>query len=241
MKLIDHSCASIEEDLALDELMLARAESGDRGETLRFWSREEYSVVLGRAGRTAVDCDTGACERDGVRILRRISGGGTVLQGPGCLNYSAVLSYSRDKDMRDINGSYRGILGRVAEAFAGRGLGVEFFPVCDLALDGKKISGNAQARKKDHFLHHGTFLVDLDIEKVSLYLKHPGAEPAYRKGRRHKDFLANIPLSRDDIMELVMEVFEPSGTIPGLASGELEELGRLAREKYSLKDWNFAF
>jgi len=76
----------------------------------------------------------------------------------------------------------------------------------DIAVDNKKISGNAQARKKKYFLHHGTFLYDFDIGKIPYYLKYPPKEPNYRKNRSHSDFLTNIPLTPEQLKECIRDV-----------------------------------
>ena len=181
------------------------------------------------------------CTRDYVKILRRISGGGTVLQGPGCVNYSAVLSYKSDNGYSSIRSSYRNILGKISEAMQARGINVAFYPISDLALDGRKVSGNAQARKRKYFLHHGTFLYDFDLEKIPSYLKHPAKEPEYREGRPHKNFLTNIPISREDLAGLVREAFSCREDILEMGNDDLKTLNRLIADKYSSDHWNYAF
>ena len=177
MLLVEFQTDIPEEQLAMDELLLQKAEAGRLGETLRFWETKEYFVVAGRAGRLKEDCFLDRCRSDKIKTLRRVSGGGTVLQGPGCVNYSAVLSYKSDNGYSSIRSSYRNILGKISEAMQARGINVAFYPISDLALDGRKVSGNAQARKRKYFLHHGTFLYDFDLEKIPSYLKHPAKEP----------------------------------------------------------------
>lgn len=242
MKIVRYHSNDPAELIAMDELLLNRAEAGKIGETLRFWSPEEYFIVVGRAGRTSEDCFLDRCRRDGIKIIRRISGGGTVLQGPGCFNYSAVLSYDRDRSYSGVRSSYSKILGEIRDALKGKRFNAEFFPLSDIALDTRKISGNAQARKRKFFLHHGTFLHDFDVKKVSLYLRHPGIEPEYRQNRAHRDFLANIPISAVELEETLKEVFfvsRPRVWEPG--QKDLGDLKDLVRQKFSQDEWNFAF
>src|SRR5215813_9500173 len=87
VRLITTSPDSAAENLALDEILLAQRE-----ETLRFWECSRPVVVLGRSGRARGQIRMEACEADGVDVLRRCSGGGAVVLGPGCLNYSFVFS-----------------------------------------------------------------------------------------------------------------------------------------------------
>ena len=96
MQLVDYPTKTPEENIALDELLLQKAESGEIGEVARFWESEEDFVVLGRAGKVNEECFLKKCHNEGVKIIRRASGGGTVLQGKVSLNYTLILSYSRD-------------------------------------------------------------------------------------------------------------------------------------------------
>lgn len=241
MKIIDGLSLSQEENLAIDELFLNNAENGRIGETLRFWDSDKYFVVMGRSGRTREECALSNCREDGVKVLRRISGGGTVLQGKGCLNFSAVLSYSRNDAYKNIASCYAGIMGDLREGFRERGLEAEFLPISDLALKGRKFSGNAQARKRRYFLHHGTILYDMDMGKIERYLKHPPKEPDYRAGRAHVDFLGNIPLSVEDIKGVIKSVLAVSGDEWTPGEKDIEGLTELIDRKYSLDSWNLGF
>ncbi|MFH1798434.1 MAG: lipoate--protein ligase family protein [Candidatus Omnitrophota bacterium] len=204
MQFVDYYFNLPEETIAFDEELLKSAESGQMGETLRFWESKEYFVVIGRAGKASEDCFLDRCREDGIKIIRRVSGGGTVLQGPGCLNYSLILSYDRDERFRNIRASYEIILIMIMASLTGR---VSFHPISDLAFNGKKFSGNAQARKKKYFLHHGTILYDFNLDMIPRYLKHPIKEPEYRNGRTHKDFLTNIPINPEEFKEAVKREF----------------------------------
>ena len=110
MQFLDETLPTLAENLALDEALLLEAESGRGGEVLRLWEWPQPAVVLGSGCRLAEDADEAACLTGGVPILRRSSGGGTVLLGTGCLCYSLVLSYDRSPALRDIRSSYIHIL-----------------------------------------------------------------------------------------------------------------------------------
>src|SRR3989338_4411682 len=87
----DKSFDTPAENLTCDETLLKLCDSGTADETLRFWESSTYFVVLGRADNEETEVNTDACTKDSIQILRRSSGGGTVLQGPGCLNYSLIM------------------------------------------------------------------------------------------------------------------------------------------------------
>ncbi|HNX91679.1 MAG TPA: lipoate--protein ligase family protein [Candidatus Omnitrophota bacterium] len=239
MKIITADILSPEELIAADEYILTKAESGDMGETLRFWGSKKYFVVLGRSGKAGEECFLERCKSDGIPVIRRISGGGTVLQGPGCLNYSLILS-NKNINSREIRSSFEAVLGKIIGALKDKGIDAEFFPVSDLAVSGKKFSGNAQARKKDFFLQHGTFLLDFDINKATLYLKHPPKEPIYRKGREHGAFMDNIGLSENEIKEMILSIWPVDGEYK-LFSHDLSSIKELVLIKYSQDAWNLVF
>jgi len=77
-------------------------ENGKGDEALRFWNPRHF-VVVGYANRIANEVNVAACEKRGVPILRRCSGGGTVLQGPGCLNYTLILHAGDTGPLRNIS------------------------------------------------------------------------------------------------------------------------------------------
>src|SRR5262249_52453085 len=88
-------------NLALDEPLLLGADAGG-GEVLRLWERPRPAVVRGAGSALREDADEEACAADGVPLLRRASGGGTVLLGSGCLLFSLVLSYERDPRLAEV-------------------------------------------------------------------------------------------------------------------------------------------
>ena len=231
----DHTLPDAALNLALDEALLLHAEESDVFECLRFWEWPAHAVVLGAGGSVAIDVERDHCGRDHVPILRRSSGGGTVLLGRGCLLFSLVLNHRRAAEIRDVNASYRWILGRVCEALADDG-NVSLSGISDLAIDAVKFSGNAQQRKSRAILHHGTILYDFDLPAVSHYLRPPERMPAYRAGRPHEEFVRNLPVERGEIMAKLSRAFEAvAGVIPDEAMAKIPEL---VAEKYSRDEWN---
>src|SRR2546427_11753156 len=91
MKFLDQTFATAAENVACDEALLLWREEAGGAEILRVWEAREHFVVLGRGNKAAMEVNLPACRERGIPILRRCSGGGAGLQGPGCLNYSLVL------------------------------------------------------------------------------------------------------------------------------------------------------
>jgi lipoate-protein ligase A len=233
MRLLDLTLPSLAENLALDEALLLQAEdSGD--EILRLWEWSQIGVVLGAGGRLADDVDSEACRRDRVPIERRSSGGGTVLLGPGCLLFSLVLAYNRAPELGEIRPSYRFILERIRDSLASRVSKLELAGTSDLARAGRKVSGNAQQRKRRHLLHHGTLLYAFDAERVSNYLRLPSRQPDYRQQRSHADFLGNLPLAAAELKRCLTQSWE---ALEPMAEWPVDSVRQLVTAKYSRPEW----
>jgi lipoate-protein ligase A len=180
------------ENLQLDDDLLSRGEP-----LLRIWESGIECVVLGRSGIPERDVHLEQCRQTGVPVLRRSSGGGAVVLGSGCLNYSLIIPLSMQPECRDVRFSFEWIVRRMIRALAVPGLSCQ--PPSDIALHDRKISGNAQRRTQDAILHHGTLLYAFDAARAELFLKSPAREPSYRAGRSHLEFLGNLPLGREEI------------------------------------------
>ena len=234
MLYLDRTLPTLAENLALDEALLLAAEAGQGGELLRVWEWPGLAVVLGSGCRLAEDVDEAACAADGVPVLRRSSGGGTVLLGAGCLLYSLVLDQEREPALSQIQPSYHFILGRVGEALGGEAAGIGQAGISDLAMEGRKFSGNAQQRKRRHLLHHGTLLYTFDLERVGRYLRPPPRPPEYRAGRGHDDFLLNLSLSAAELKRRLRSAWGADTEETGWPEAEVR---RLVVEKYTSPEW----
>jgi lipoate-protein ligase A len=234
MRFLDLTLASAAENLALDEALLREAEAGRGGEVLRLWEWPHYAAVLGAGCALADDVDEAACRADGVPVLRRASGGGTVLLGPGCLCFSLVLSYERGPALREITPSYVYILGRVRDALAGLLPEIEQAGTSDLMSAGLKFSGNAQQRKRDHLLHHGTLLYDFDLSRIGRYLQMPGKQPEYRERRDHAAFVRNLPGTAEELRRRLRDGWQADREMTDWPS---EKVRQLTEEKYGRDEW----
>jgi lipoate-protein ligase A len=221
------------ENLALDEALLLAAEAGG-DEILRVWEWPQLAVVLGSGCKIADDVDTQACAKDGVPILRRSSGGGTVLLGRGCLLFSLVLDSEKALPLRDLRRSYAYILSRVTRALLPEAAGAEVCGVSDLAIGGRKFSGNAQQRKQRFILHHGSLLYAFDTAVLARYLLPPPRQPEYRAGRPHTEFLINLPLTAEEMTSRLRQAWEADEATDAWPRGEV---ARLTAEKYTRREW----
>jgi lipoate-protein ligase A len=234
MHLLDLTLPTLAENLALDEALLLDAEASKTGEVLRFWEWPAFAVVLGAGCRLAADLNEAACRDDGVAILRRASGGGTVLLGPGCLLYSLILAFDRSPLLAGIISSYGYILDRNRAALAEAAPGIGHAGTSDLAMGGQKFSGSAQQRKRHYLLHHGTLLYGFAIPRISSYLHMPASQPDYRQQRTHEAFLTNIPLDSSALKACLRRAWGVNSSLEDLPRNLVS---RLVAEKYATQEW----
>jgi lipoate-protein ligase A len=239
MKYTEITFLTPEENLACDEALLEASEEGLDEEILRFWEPKQYFAVLGYSNKAKQEVNLAACQKNKIPVLRRASGGGTVLQGPGCLNFSLILKIKNAEAFRSITETNRYIMNRHQQALEPIvGSQVDIQGITDLALNQLKFSGNAQRRKKYFLLFHGTFLLRFDIEKIETYLAIPKKQPAYRNNRTHKKFLTNVNLSASEIKKTIRNIWNADGTFE---KTPLDRIRQLAKERYGNEEWNFKF
>jgi lipoate-protein ligase A len=236
MHLLDLTLDTPAANLALDEALLDACEEGG-AEVLRFWESPEYFVVVGYANKVETEVNVAVCRERNVPILRRCSGGGTVLQGPGCFNYSLVLNFETNPQLQTIPGANCYIMKRNAEAVrTALGIDADVCGITDLAVGDLKFSGNAQRRKRRALVFHGTFLLTFKLQLVSELLRAPSKEPEYRGGRPHGKFITNLHADGSMIKAALRDGWaaNESGLVVPDVSG-------LVEEKYSRDEWNLKF
>ncbi|HEX8550095.1 MAG TPA: lipoate--protein ligase family protein [Abditibacteriaceae bacterium] len=235
MQFLDWTFDSTEENLALEEALLEACDAGGP-EVLRVWTPRERSVVVGYAQSVEKEVLAENCDSDNVPILRRITGGGTVLHGTGTLCYALILRTARE-EIASVSAANSWIMQQQANA-VGHAVNrqVEVQGYTDLALQGRKFSGNAQRRKAKAILFHGTFLLDFDLNQLDRYLRFPSRQPEYRAHRNHADFLTSLRVDSRTLIASLRIIWN--------ASDEFTEqipqsrVAELVRERYSQREWN---
>ncbi len=239
MDYLDYTYSAPCHNLACDEALLLMCESGYSRQILRFWESSQYFVVLGHSNPVSTEVNLPNCRLYNIPVFRRTSGGGAVLQGPGCLNYSLILRIEKDGPLDSIRNSNKYVLHRHQQAL--QSLLNEPLKVCgisDLALGELKVSGNAQRRKKHYILIHGTFLLEFDLDLVEKVLPFPAHQPEYRKNRPHRHFITNLPLSPEVVKEALKVVWGASEMLENIPNDSIEEL---VASKYTKDEWNYKF
>jgi lipoate---protein ligase len=188
MKVMFWTAPTVASNLALDE-SLARSAWATGHHLLRFWWGGPSAVVMGSNEREGQVVNSAACTLLGVDVLRRCTGGGTVLQTDSVLNYSLVTPAP---DHINLEAGFRQGADVVCGILSAFGITGAPLGTSDVAVGGRKISGNAQARRWKSLLVHGTLLVDFDFDLAERVLPHPPREPEYRRSRPHRDFLVTL-------------------------------------------------
>ncbi len=238
MKILDFTFATAEENLACDEALLDACEENNSLEILRFWEPTSTFAVLGFScpWKEGVKMNGGSPL---VSIYRRASGGGTVLQGLGCLNYSLILRIGRDPSLTNLKASNFYVMANHKEALSKMLSGnVEVQGYTDLTYNNLKFSGNAQRRKRNYLLFHGTFLLNFDLKQIETYLPMPKLQPAYRLGRPHLSFLTNVSLSSSEVKKALAAAWGAEGHLTDIPQ---EKIKSLVQERYNNPEWIYKF
>jgi lipoate-protein ligase A len=233
MEVMFYSAPTVTANLALDDALAMSAWATGR-HLLRFWWGGPPAVVMGANERPEQVVDVATCARHGVDVLKRCTGGGSVLQTAGVLNYSLVMPAP---DHLDLKAGFRPGTALVCAILATLGVVGKPEGTSDVAVEGRKISGNAQARRWKALLAHGTLLVDFDFDLAGKILRHPLREPEYRRGRSHRDFLVTlrafgVRADRKSIekaaIEAAQRVFGPATTMHDAEEIEFKPKASLA-------------
>ncbi len=234
---LEATLPEVADNLALDEALLVEAEEGRGVAVLRFWEFDRYAVVLGASCRLLENVRVEACRAEGVPIARRSSGGGTVVIGPGALNFTVVLPIDAAAELKAVDAAQDYVLGRTAEAIRRAGPPVAVLGSGDLTLGGRKCSGSAQRRLRRHVMVHATILYDFATDRIDRYTVMPPRSPAYREGRAHRDFVTNLPLGRVPLAEAVRSAWLADDRPPRPASIPIDTVRSLVATKFGLDGW----
>ena len=142
--------------LALDEAVLMK-ESTEPGrlqpwEAFRVWEFTQPVVVAGRSSRIREEIDVDYCQTMNMPILRRCTGGASVVAGPGCLMYSVVLDHAVHQGLRKIDAAHQYVMSRVLAAVQQQVPSVSLKGICDLTWQNRKCSGNSLRVTRDRIL-----------------------------------------------------------------------------------------
>jgi len=220
--------------MAIDEFLVTKQLENP---ILRIYGWSNPCVSIGYF-QSIDDVDHQRCNREGVDVLRRITGGGSVFHDKE-ITYSFVTREFPQK----ILDSYREICEIIVSTLKHCGLYAEFSPLNDVTVNGKKVCGNAQTRKNNKLLQHGTLLLQVDKNRMFSLLKIPTEKISDKDISNIEDVVMGISKNFDEVVEQMKkstkEVFQCELIPLSLSEGDLIKCKEIMNEKYANKNWNF--
>ncbi len=208
------------------------------GETLFMLWRNEPAVVCGCYQNVFAEVDMLRARDQGVRVVRRISGGGTVYHDMGNVNYTVIAPAEETVD-------YARFIQPVVSALDHLGIPAVMSRTCDISVGGLKVSGSAQKTAKGRVLHHGTLLYDTDLSALHALADGRRVKFATRGIQSVPWPVANMRMSLPgagdtaSFMAALREELAGGAPVYRLSAGEEEAVSRMAREKYATWDWTY--
>lgn len=241
MRVIYNGCTDPFFNLAAEEILLAEGQ----GDIFMIW-RNEKSVIVGKNQNTYGEIDRDFCETNGIKAVRRLTGGGAVFHDLGNVNFSFFTDCDADSEM-----DFLPYISEVTKALSAFGIDAYKNGRNDIEADGYKISGNAQCRYncKDgrvRLLHHGTLLFSADMSTLSGALR-PKAEKMESKGIKSvRARVKNIkdmegycgPADAESFAEAICSIMA-NGEAGTLTDRECALIKELSENKYSRWEWNY--
>ena len=228
-------------NLALEEYVF---EQMDRSQSYFMLWQNDNTIVVGKYQNTAEEVNREFAEAQGIRVARRLSGGGAVYHDQGNLNFTFIA----DKDdLDDFN--FRIFTMPVLKALETLGVHAEFTGRNDLVLDGRKFSGNSQYMKKGRVLHHGCIMLDSDLEKVRDALRVREAKFTSKSVQSVRSRVTTI--NEHAPRKITMDEFKAALKAQVFSENDITEytltpedkaaVVRLMHEKYETWEWNYGF
>ncbi len=240
-------------NMAIDEAILNSVVEAAAPNTVRFYRWKPSAVSIGFSQQVEKEVEVETCKTLGVDVVRRPTGGGAVYHdSDGELTYSIIAR--SDIVPSDVISSYRYLCHGIVMMCRNLGLNAQLSfddkgrQCPNVTVNGKKISGSAQTRRKNAFLQHGTILLDSNLEIVTKVLKMglPTAcmplEKLASKVTTMK-YLLGKSLLLDEFENNLRLAFEKAfhTKIPeqALTTSELKQASELRSRKYATEEWNF--
>lgn len=236
-----HSAAM---NMALDEACLTHMSEGKVPPTIRFYRWQPSAISIGYFQNLQREVDTKVCQELGVDIVRRQTGGGAVYHDhDGELTYSVLAP--AENFPKNIIKSYEEICSWIIDALSRLKIDSEFVPINDIVTNGKKISGNAQTRKKGILLQHGTILYQVDVKKMFSMLLVPDEKIRDKMIAVVEERVTSVVHQKPEVTFADLEQAFADAFLEGKefqvgswTESELQLAEQLAKEKYGAEAWN---
>ncbi|KPL61506.1 lipoate--protein ligase [Rossellomorea vietnamensis] len=226
-------------NLAIEEYALKNL---DINESYLLFYINEPSIIIGKNQNTIEEINTDYVEKQGLHVVRRLSGGGAVYHDLGNLNFSFIT-----KDDGESFHNFKKFTEPVVTALHKLGVKAELSGRNDIIAEGRKISGNAQFSTKGRMFSHGTLLFDSEMENVvsALRVKKDKIESKGIKSIRSRvanisEFLTEQMTIEDFRSTLLDFIFEGSDVEEYVLTEEdWKNIHELSKERYQNWDWNY--
>ncbi len=168
-----------------DETLISAADTG-----IMVWQPDKLCVVLGQSNHAETSLNCSQVMEDNCPVIKRNSGGETVLLSPETL----VISIAFDTAGFQNPSQYFKRINQAIIDELNQHLDVDLVQrgISDISCDEKKILGSSIYRHRSRVLYHAVLNVAMSVDIIERYIAHPSKEPDYRKGRKHGDFVSSL-------------------------------------------------
>lgn len=226
-------------NLALEQFVFDKM---DRSREYFMLWQNNNAVIVGKNQNTFGEVNPKVIEEKGVKVIRRLSGGGAVYHDLGNLNFTFIMDAKEASDL-DIKLFCQPVASLLQEL----GVDAQVNGRNDITIDGKKFSGNSQYLKQGRIMHHGTLMFDSNLDVVAAVLNVAGDKFQSKAAKSVKSRVTNVKpflkegLSLEKFQEkLVSYIFgeKPIETYE-LTPKDMEEIEKIKIERYRQWDWNY--
>ncbi|MDO4288597.1 MAG: lipoate--protein ligase [Eubacterium sp.] len=226
-------------NLALEEYVFETLPKGER--CFMLWQNDN-AVIIGKHQNTVEEIDQAFVEARGIKVVRRLTGGGAVYHDLGNLNFTFITDGEPGESL-----DFKTFTQPVIDALKKLGVAADFNSRNDLAIDGKKFSGNSQYARRGRILHHGTLLFNarLDVVQQALRVKPEKIESKGVKSVRSRvtnivDYLEK-PYTLEEFRKALVEAMFARGSLTPWTPSEADLMAvkKLQRDKYATWAWNY--
>lgn len=226
-------------NLALEQYVFE--EMPRHNEYLMLWQNDK-AVIVGKHQNTHLEVDMDYVENHGLKVVRRLSGGGAVFHDLGNVNYSFIVDA---KGSKSIDFTY--FCQQVVTALANLGVEAEISGRNDITIAGKKFSGNAQYMKKGRVMHHGTIMFDSDLEALTAALNVRSDKIRSKGVQSVRSWVTNVKehlgeeISLAEFWQALVKALVTDQKLAKytLTAADIAYVEKLRRSRYEDWGWNF--
>ncbi len=194
----------------------------DIDEIFILWINEP-AIIIGRHQNTIQEINKEFIDKNGIHVVRRLSGGGAVYHDLNNLNYT-IISNNTQEGAFDFQTFSKPVIDTLAKL----GVKAEFTGRNDLEINGQKFAGNAQAYYKGRMMHHGCLLFDVDMSVLGQALK-VSKDKIESKGI--KSVRARVTNIVDHLSDKI--------TVQEFSDAELSEIQAMRDNQFATWDWTY--